>query len=77
MSRSTPVFEDTGIPYSLRYGDKTYGVDGSIGIADFTLGTQVVDDQGASSSWGISARCLGTDYMANLAFLAATKVSAF
>lgn len=45
MSRSTPVFEDTGIPYSLRYGDKTYGVDGSIGIADFTLGTQVVDDQ--------------------------------
>ena len=42
-------YNDTGIPLSLRYGDGTYGVDGTIGLAPFEFGPYKIDRQGLVS----------------------------
>lgn len=39
-------YNDTGIPLSLRYGDGSYGVDGTIGLAPFEFGPYKIDRQG-------------------------------
>jgi len=38
-------YNDTGIPLSLRYGDGSYGVDGTIGVAPFEFGPYKIDRQ--------------------------------
>jgi hypothetical protein len=39
-------YNDTGIPLSLKYGDGSYGVSGTIVIAPFELGSYRVEKQG-------------------------------
>lgn len=40
------TFNDSGIPLELLYGDGSYGVSGTIGVAPFQLGTYNVPQQG-------------------------------
>ena len=51
VSRVAPTvdigtFNDSGIPLELLYGDGSYGVSGTIGVAPFKLGTYDVPQQG-------------------------------
>jgi len=39
-------YNDTGIGLSLRYGDGTYGVEGTIGVAPFEFGPYRIEKQG-------------------------------
>jgi hypothetical protein len=39
-------YNDTGIGLSLRYGDGSYGVDGTIGVAPFEFGPYTIEKQG-------------------------------
>jgi hypothetical protein len=39
-------YNDTRIPLSLNYGDGSYGVSGTIGIAPFEFGPYRVENQG-------------------------------
>ena len=40
------TFNDTGIPLSLGYGDGSYGVEGTIGVASFEFGDYKIERQG-------------------------------
>lgn len=39
-------FNDTGVGLSLLYGDGTYGVSGTIGVAPFEFGPYKIEQQG-------------------------------
>ena len=40
------TFNDTGLPLELHYGDGSYGVSGTIGVAPFEFGDYKIDQQG-------------------------------
>lgn len=40
------TYNDSGIPLSLGYGDGSYGVKGTIGVAPFEFGDYKIDQQG-------------------------------